>query len=56
METITIPKKELERLRIDNRRLTIEVETLHNTPLYRRLLECLENLKKREYTRKDVGI
>ena len=56
METITIPKKELERLRMDNRRLTVEIETLHNTSLYRRLLECLANLKKREYTRKDVDI
>ncbi len=49
METITIPKE-----RYDN--LLQEVETLRNSTLYKRLLECLENLKKKEYTRKDLGI
>ncbi len=56
METITIPAVELERLKTDNKKLKVEIETLRNTSLYRRLMECLENLKRKEYTRKDVGI
>ncbi len=56
METVTIPKAELKQLEEDNKRLKSEVEMLHNTKLYKRLLECLENLKKKEYTRKDIGI
>ena len=56
METITIPRKELEQLKEDNMMLTIEIKTLRNTHLYRRLIQCLENLKHKEYTRKDVGI
>ncbi len=56
METVTIPKAELKQLEEDNQKLKSEVEILRNTKLYKRLLECLENLKKKEYTRKDIGI
>lgn len=40
----------------ENQKLKEEVKTLRNTQLYKRLLDCLENLKKKEYTRKDLGI
>lgn len=56
METITVPREELKALEEDNKRLKAEVDSLRNTKLYKRLLECLENLKKKEYTRKDLGI
>ena len=56
METVTIPREELKTLEQDNKRLKAEVEALRNTRLYKRLLECLENLKRKEYTRKDLGI
>jgi cell division protein FtsB len=56
METITIPKAKFEQLKETNKRLEHEVESLRNTKLYKRLLECLENLKEKEYTREDVGI
>jgi hypothetical protein len=51
METATF--KELQE---ENIKLKTEVETLRNTKLYQRLLDCLENLGKKEYTRKDLGI
>jgi len=56
MKTITIPKAEFKVLEQKNKKLKQEVETLRNTQLYKRLLECLENLKKKEYTRKDLGL
>ena len=49
METVTIPKEDFELMQR-------EIKTLRNTKLYTRLLNCLENLKKKEYTRKDLGI
>ena len=33
-----------------------EVVTLRNTHLYLRLLDCIENLKTKSFTRKDLGI
>lgn len=56
METVTIPRTQFKKLEQQNRVLKHEVETLRNTKLYRRLLDCLENVKKKEYTRKDIGI
>ncbi|MEK6938860.1 MAG: hypothetical protein AABX04_07510 [Nanoarchaeota archaeon] len=56
METITIPRQEFEQMIRDNKKLKQEVESLRSTNLYKRLLECLDNLKVREYTRKDLGI
>ncbi len=56
METITIPKVEFEQMAQDNQKLKEEIGFLRNTRLYKRLLECLENLKSKEYTRKDLGI
>ncbi len=56
METVTISKSQLESIEKENQKLKTEVETLRNTSLYRRLLDCLENLKEKEYTRKDLGI
>lgn len=56
MDTVTIPRAEFDTLEQENKKLKSEVETLHNTSLYKRLLECLENLKKKEYTRRDLGI
>ena len=56
METITMPKEQFKALELENKKLKHEVEILRNTGLYKRLLESLENLKKKEYTRKDLGI
>ena len=49
METVTIPKQDFELMQR-------EIETLRNTTLYKRLLDCLDNLSKKEFTRKDLGI
>lgn len=56
METVTVPKAQFKGLEQENKVLRYEVEILRNTKLYKRLLECLENVKKKEYTRKDLGI
>ena len=56
METITIPKARFEQLKQENVHLRQEVEALRNTRLYQRLLECLENLKIKQFTREDLGI
>ncbi len=56
METVTLPKTEFEQIVQDNQKLRTEVEFLRNTKLYKRLLECLNNLKVKEYTRKDLNI
>ena len=56
METVTIPRIEFNKLEQENKKLRNQVEILRNTKLYKRLLECLENLKKKEYTRRDLGI
>lgn len=48
MSMVTIPKeKYLEMKR--------EIKILRNTKLYQQLLEFEENIKKRKYTRKDLG-
>lgn len=56
METITMPRMEFEQIILDNKKLKQELEALRNTRLYKRLLQCLDNLKVREYTRTDLGI
>ncbi len=56
METVTIPMEEYKELEQENIKLKSEVETLRNTKLYQRLLDCLENISKKEFTRKDLGI
>lgn len=56
METVTVPKKKIVKLEQENKLLKRENDTLRNTRLYQRLAECLTNLQKKEYTRKDLGI
>ena len=56
METITVSRSEFNTLEQENKKLKREVETLRNTKLYTRLLDCLGNLRKKEYTRKDLGM
>lgn len=56
METVTIPRMQFEQIVHHNRKLKEEIKFLRNTQLYRRLLQCLENLKIKEYTRKDLNI
>ncbi|MBS3106027.1 hypothetical protein J4234_07290 [Candidatus Woesearchaeota archaeon] len=49
METITVPKAELEQLHR-------ELETLRNSGLYKRLLEFEKNIaESKRFTRKDLG-
>ncbi len=49
METITIPKAEIEQLHR-------ELETLRNSGLYKRLLEFEKNISERKiFTRTDLG-
>ena len=49
METITLPKAELEQLHR-------ELETLRNSGLYKRLLEFENNIAEgKRFTRKDLG-
>ena len=49
METITLPKSELEQLHK-------ELETLRNSGLYKRLLEFEKNISEgSKFTRKDLG-
>ncbi|MBI2653752.1 hypothetical protein HYX02_02970 [Candidatus Woesearchaeota archaeon] len=49
METITIPKAELEQLQK-------ELEILRNSSLYKRLLDFEKNIAEgRRFTRKDLG-
>ena len=56
METVTVPRAEFEQLTQENEQLKQEVEVLRNAKLYKRLMECLQNLKSKEFTRKDLGI
>ena len=56
MEKITISKVQFEKMAQDNEKMKEEIELLRNSRLYKRLLECLENIKVREYTRNDLGI
>ena len=48
MEMITIPKEKFERM-------TLEIQTLKNSKLYKRLLEFEENMKFKKFTREDLG-
>lgn len=49
METIEVPKNEFELMRL-------EIQTLRNTRIYRRLLEFERNIAEgRKYSRKDLG-
>ena len=49
METISIPKEEYEQMKI-------ELETLKNTRIYKRLLEFEKNISEgKKFTRKDLG-
>lgn len=47
-DTITISKEEYEILKKEN-------ELLKNQKIYKRLLEFEENIKSKEYKRKDLG-
>ena len=48
-ETITIPKDEFEKMKI-------ELETLRKSTLYKRLLEFEKNIAEgKKFTRKDLG-
>jgi len=49
METVTIPKIELEKMEE-------EIKVLRNSRLYKRLLEFEQNISKgKKYTREDLG-
>lgn len=49
METIEIPKRQFEQMKI-------EIETLRNSGIYIRLLEFEKNVSEgKKYTRKDLG-
>ncbi|HLC88637.1 MAG TPA: hypothetical protein VJG49_01240 [Candidatus Nanoarchaeia archaeon] len=56
METVTISKEDFIKIEEENKKLKGEIKTLRNTKLYLRLLDCLGNLNKKEFTRKDLGI
>jgi hypothetical protein len=47
-ETVTIPKEEYQQMRS-------EIETLRRTDLYKRLLEFMQNIQKKKFTRADLG-
>lgn len=49
METVTLPKTELEQMQR-------EIETLRNSSLYKRLLEFEKNIAEgKKFTRADLG-
>ncbi len=48
METITIPKAEYLRMKS-------EIKTLRNSDLYKKVLKSKKEIKKKIYTRKDLG-
>jgi hypothetical protein len=48
METITIPKAKYEHM-------LAELETLRRTDLYKRLLQFMQNIQKKKFTRADLG-
>ena len=52
MDTVTISRTQFEEFQ----KIKEEVKILRNTKLYSRLLECIRNLKEKQYTRKDLGI
>ncbi len=47
-ETITIP-------RVEYQQMVSELETLRRTDLYKRLLQFIENIQKKKFTRADLG-
>ncbi len=47
-EVITIPKEEYELM-------VTELETLRRTDLYKRLLQFIQNIQKKKFTRADLG-
>lgn len=47
-ETITIPKEEYQMM-------VAELETLRRTDLYKRLLQFIQNIQEKRFTRKDLG-
>ena len=48
METITISKTKYENM-------VNELEILRRTDLYKRLLEFMQNIQKKKFTRSDLG-
>lgn len=48
METVTIPKSEYLQMKS-------EIETLRNSDLYQKILKSKKELKKKVYTRTDLG-
>ncbi|MCX6708880.1 MAG: hypothetical protein NTW67_04520 [Candidatus Woesearchaeota archaeon] len=48
METITIPKVEYQVM-------LAELETLRRTDLYKRLLQFMQNIQGKKFTRADLG-
>ncbi len=47
-ETVTIPRIEYEQM-------VTELETLRRTDLYKRLIQFIENIQKKKFTRTDLG-
>lgn len=47
-ETITIPKEEYQMM-------VVELETLRRTDLYKRLMQFIQNIQKKKFTRADLG-
>ena len=48
METVTIPKSKYDQM-------VAELETLRRTDLYKRLLQFIQNIQKKKFTRRDLG-
>ncbi|MBI4145765.1 hypothetical protein HY489_00320 [Candidatus Woesearchaeota archaeon] len=48
MGMITVPKSEYKQM-------VAELETLRRTDLYKRLLEFMQNVQKKKFTRADLG-
>jgi hypothetical protein len=47
-KTVTLPKEEYQQM-------VVELETLRRTDLYRRLLQFIENIQKKKFTRADLS-
>jgi len=47
-ETVTLPRAKYDQM-------VVELETLRQSDLYKRLLQFTENIQKARFTRKDVG-
>ncbi len=48
MDSVTIPKSEYLKMKS-------EIKTLRDSELYKKILKSKEELKKKAYTRKDLG-